>query len=385
MTKMNRRNFLTTTAATATAVSTLGLRGAFAADGDKPNILMIISDQLNAFTIGAAGCDIKTPNIDKLAKAGCRFETSYTTYPLCVPWRSSMASGHYPHEFGMQGNNGAGRSPKDRENFAKLTQGNTAFSLVRDAGYECYFTGKWHMTMAPENADFNGVTYNKSRNASRDQVCNKGEELIKEHSGDKPFFITVSFDTPHEICGWRRSHFAGEGNLDGMPPAENCPPLPDNYEREPDVPEPVRVAYEKNTKTEEWNKDDWRQHIWAYQHYTEVLDEYVGRLMKALEESGHDKDTLVVFIADHGDGNASHRWGGKVALWEESVRVPLIFWKPGLVKSDHVVKGLVATGLDMMPTLCDFAGGKMPEGYMGVSLKPQCLGGTESPHDHVVR
>ncbi len=373
---LTRRDFIKATAATTAAASV----PAFAGDTKQPNILMIISDQLNAFTIGAAGCKVKTPNIDRLAKEGTRFENAYSSYPLCVPWRSSMAAGMYPHQFKQFGNNGGGRSPRDRKRFAEATKGVTTFSLVRDAGYNCQFTGKWHMTMPEHEPEATGVNYEKSRNASREQVLQKAEELIKGHEDDKPFFITASFDTPHEICGWRRSHAKGE---DKSPPPAQCPPLPDNYKRAPDVPEPLLQNAGK-PKTDEWGPDDWRQHRWAYRKYTEAMDEYVGRLVQTLKDSGHDKDTLVVFVADHGDGDSSHRWSGKVALWEESVRVPLILRLPGVVKANHVSKALVSTGLDLMPTLCDFAGGAMPQGYGGKSLKRHCLGDDSDGHDYVV-
>jgi arylsulfatase A-like enzyme len=107
--------------------------------------------------------------------------------------------------------------------------------------------------------------------------------------------------------------------------------------------------------------------------------------MKTLDETEQADNTLVVFVADHGDGNASHRWNQKSALWEECVRVPLIFRQPGVVTAGRVDSGLVSTGLDLMPTLCDFAGAKMPPGYAGVSLKGNCLGETtQSPHNYLV-
>ncbi len=379
---MQRRNFLKGTSALAASalLKSPSLGAPFPTS--RPNILMIISDQLNAFTIGAAGCDVNTPNIDKLAAEGCRFENTYTTFPLCVPWRSSMAAGMYPHQFGQSGNNGGGRDPDDWARFAEATGGTTLFSLIGDAGYDCWFTGKWHMTMDPENPEFNGVEYRKSRNASRFRVMEKGVELIENHDGEKPFFLTVSFDTPHEICGWRRAHDDGGSDLTRDIPLDQLPPLPDNYEKAPDIPS----LLDKNIldETEGWGEEDWRKHIWAYRHYTEKLDEYVGSLMQALSDNGYSENTLVVFVADHGDGNSSHQWGGKVALWEESVRVPLIMWQPGVVKEGHVVQSLCSTGLDLMPTLCSFAGGVMPEGYAGRDHRDNCLGADEPLHDYVV-
>ncbi len=379
---MQRRSFLKGTGALAASACLRQPAFGSVAATAKPNILMVISDQLNAFTLGVSGCNVNTPNIDKLAAEGCRFENAYTTFPLCVPWRSSMAAGMHPHQFGQRGNNGGGRDPDDWARFADATDGTTLFSLVRDAGYDCRFTGKWHMTMDPENPDFNGVIYEKARNASRARVTEKGVELIRNHTGDKPFFFTVSYDTPHEICGWRRDHDDDGSDLTRDIATEQLPPLPANYPKAPDIP--GILDENRLEETVGWTEDDWRRHIWAYRHYTERMDEYLGSLVQALSDNGYYDNTLVVFVADHGDGNSSHQWGGKVALWEESVRVPLIMWRPGMVKSGHVIQSLCSTGLDLMPTLCSFAGGVMPDGYAGTDHRDNCLGADEPLHEYVV-
>jgi arylsulfatase A-like enzyme len=350
---------------------------------------MIISDQLNAFGIGAAGCEtVSTPNIDRLAREGCRFGQSYTTYPLCVPWRSSMASGLYPHQFGLHGNNGGGRSPRDRENFLKATDGKTLYTQVRDAGYNCQFRGKWHMTMDPHKPDLSGVEYVR-RGGSANNVKEVVELFEQQKSGDKPLFATLSIDTPHEICGWARKHAAGEHEDDkDLPPGSKCPALPENHPIPDDMPEALEATREGGRKiaypTFDYDDEDWRQYIWAYRRYTEKMDEIVGTMLDTLAKTGHDKDTLVIFVADHGDGCAAHHWNQKIALWEECTRVPLIFRQPGVVKAGRVDGHLVATGLDLMPTLCEITGGKMPEGRMGKSLWSRAKGADKPTHEFVV-
>jgi arylsulfatase A-like enzyme len=114
------------------------------------------------------------------------------------------------------------------------------------------------------------------------------------------------------------------------------------------------------------------------------MDRYLGMMFETLRETGQDKNTVVVFVADHGDGCAAHHWNQKIALWEECTRVPLMIWQPGAIEGGRVVNDPVSTGLDLLPTLCDFAGASLPREYQGSSLKPVCMGDTQRPHDFVV-
>ena len=121
---------------------------------------------------------------------------------------------------------------------------------------------------------------------------------------------------------------------------------------------------------EKWTERDWRLHRWAYARLTERVDGEIGKVLAALRESGLEKDTLVLFTSDHGDMDAAHRLEQKDELYEEAVRVPLIVsWKgvtqAGLVDRDH----LVSTGLDLIPTMCDFAGVPVPASLKGRSVK----------------
>lgn len=388
---LDRRDFLKGLGLAAGGLSFggLGLNRLMAANpgggaAGRPNILLVISDQLNAFTMGVSGCkEISTPTFDRMAAEGCRFEQAYTTYPLCVPWRSSMASGMYPHQFGLHGNNGGGRSPDDRKAFADASNGKTIFNLIRDAGYACHFSGKWHMTMDKKNSDFSGVHYH--HRGGRINQIREAQGIIQNQKGTDPWFVTLSLDTPHEICGWARNH-TKKGHPKAPSP-EKCPPLPPNFADPawmPEVLQELRARYDIAYPTEGWNEGDWRQYIEAYYRFTEDMDRYLGMMFETLRETGQDKNTVVVFVADHGDGCAAHHWNQKIALWEECTRVPLMIWQPGAIEGGRVVNDPVSTGLDLLPTLCDFAGASLPREYQGSSLKPVCMGDTQRPHDFVV-
>jgi choline-sulfatase len=120
-----------------------------------------------------------------------------------------------------------------------------------------------------------------------------------------------------------------------------------------------------------WTDRDWRLHRWAYARLTEQVDREIGVVLEALRESGRDKDTLVVLTSDHGYQDASHWLEHKEVLYEEAIRIPFIVSgkgvaKPGAADRQH----LVSNGLDLIPTLCDFAGIPKPASLRGYSVRP---------------
>jgi arylsulfatase A-like enzyme len=162
--------------------------------------------------------------------------------------------------------------------------------------------------------------------------------------------------------------------------AKVCPPLPENYAIPQGEPEDILAADRRSFRTHarnDWTDEQWRLHRWAYARLTEVVDGQIGGVLAALRETGLDKNTLVIFVSDHGDMDASHHLEHKSVLYDESSRVPfLVSWKgvtqPGLVDKEH----LVSTGLDLTPTLCDFAGIPIPESLKGRSVRALAEGRT---------
>jgi choline-sulfatase len=160
--------------------------------------------------------------------------------------------------------------------------------------------------------------------------------------------------------------------------ARLCRPLPANFEIPQGEPECVLRADARNFRTyarQNWSAQQWRLHRWAYARLTERVDGEIGRVLTALREAGLEENTLVVFSSDHGDMDSAHRLEHKAVLYEEAARVPLLLsWKgvikPGLVDREH----LVSTGLDLIPTLCDFAGIPSPRELKGQSIRPLAEG-----------
>ena len=159
-------------------------------------------------------------------------------------------------------------------------------------------------------------------------------------------------------------------------PDDQLPPLPQNYaipEGEPEIitaqmsPKAVTPAI---TMRREYDERAWRIKSYIYHRLTEKVDRNIGEILSGIKLAGMEEDTLVVFLSDHGDMDGSHRLASKGLMYEESVGVPMLFAgngiQPGIVDKDH----LVSTGLDLLPTLCDYAGIAKPPHMLGQSLRP---------------
>ena len=148
------------------------------------------------------------------------------------------------------------------------------------------------------------------------------------------------------------------------------------FESDPDEPEFVtnrrKLTHYGNEAnwTTDWDETDWRKYLHAYYKLTERVDKEAGRVLDALQEAGLAEDTLVVFTSDHGEGSAGHKWVVKLMLYEEPVTVPFVIRYPGVIEEGAVDVSHLVSGVDVLPTLCDFAGMKPPEKVTGNSLKP---------------
>ena len=191
------------------------------------------------------------------------------------------------------------------------------------------------------------------------------EFLRRAHT--RPFCLGVSLCNPHDICHWIvDAPERGSGDL---------PPLPENFEVDPREPEFIqqcrqRTYYgQEGTRTRDWDERQWRSYLAAYYRFTEDVDVQVGRILDTLQECGLEEETLVLFTSDHGEGMAAHRWVVKLMLYEEPTRVPFIVRWPGVVPAGAVDDERLVSGVDVLPTLCDYAGVEYPE-VTGISLKP---------------
>ena len=189
----------------------------------------------------------------------------------------------------------------------------------------------------------------------------------------KPFLLVVSLMNPHNICQWARGEELPDGPI-GKPPApDQCPPQKPNHghpQNETDIISLMRRSYHASPTfpVSGFDGDKWRQFIWAYYRMTEMVDGEIVKVLDALRQSGQEDNTLVVFLSDHGDCHGAHRWNQKTVFYDESARVPLIVSYKGVTKPGTSDR-LVQTGIDLIPTMCDYAGIDCPDDLPGISLK----------------
>lgn len=358
---MKRRAFLKTSSCALPVISVFGKTGNAA--NTRPNILIIMTDQQfgDGMSCVLGRQYLHTPNMDALAKNGVRFTRAYAPNPLCMPMRTSMMTGLYPHQSGVQTNSQKRLEPTGLE----------LGEIFKNAGYKTAYFGKWHVALEGQGGFDTFV--------GRDAIMNPeyaAAFLKKKH--DRPFFAVASFLGPHEICQWARKENIPGKELETMPPLDQRPPMRENSEppqNETDIMTHMRKSYQAHRlfPVGDYTEDDWRRHIWGYYRLIERVDGYIGEVMKALRESGQEENTVVVFLSDHGDCHGAHRWNQKTVFYDESARVPFIISQKGRTqKAESDV--LLNTGIDMIPTLCDFAGIKPPSHLPGKSLKAPALG-----------
>ncbi len=367
---MKRRDFLRTIGLAAAATLSGHLR---AAGTRRPNILFIMTDQQFADALSCTmGPEyIRTPNIDSIAAKGTLFTKAYCANPLCVPNRTSIFTGRYPHEHGKQINSTKAIDVKEFPNIGML---------LRRAGYSTGYFGKWHLPYPFKKATAQKSGYDETFDAKDYKIATPAIEFIKKNKS-KPFFVVFSLMNPHNICQYGRSQPLPDGDIGEVPAAKNCPPAPANLKKaknQSDALEAIwqarlRAKYKKTDKRmfaplELWGADDWRKYRWAYYRMVELADKEIGRILSTLRKTGLEENTVIIFTSDHGDGIGSHRWAQKNMFYDECSRIPFIISQRGTTKvgtSDF----LVNNGLDIMPTICDYAGAKVPGKCKGVSLR----------------
>jgi len=347
--------------------------------GERPDILLLLTDQHAAHMLGCAGnLGVATPHLDRLAATGTRFTRAYTTFPLCVPARSSLITGRHPHELGVHGNSpgtGAAVAQPGR-------RPDSLGHLLRAAGYTTCYAGKWHAREASASPE-DGFTVLRPF-GDRGLAEAGARWLTSRGARTRPFALVVSFDDPHTICEYARNQPMPYGPVTPVP-VRRSPPLPPNFGSHPYEPEALRHEQAVQAAmygTAAWGPDDWRRYRHTYARLVERADAAIGTVLDALDAAGLADTTLVAFTSDHGDGDAAHAWNQKTALFEEAVRVPLILRPPGGLPAARTSSALVSVGLDLLPTLCAAAGTEAPAGLPGIDLTAARQAG--SGHDHVV-
>ena len=368
-----------------------------AATGRAPNVLFIISDQLHH------AVPAKTPNIDRLAAEGVRFKHAVCATPFCSPTRASFMTGLYPHAHGITYNVG----DPDRGLDSRLL---STEQVLVDSGYTCRQFGKWHLgdrsripayKNQPEsdyrdNEDQprrnrndgtgrNGVPVLmtdalKRANAEYDhgganntligRIDLPPEKMVEsritseaiqelDRLAGKPFFLTVSLPAPHapwEIC---EPYY-------GMHPRSGIA-LPSNR----NAVEPADRSTAARRFGQLLGDEGMREWLGVYRGLVSMVDWNVGRLLEAMRQRKLDRDTLVIFTADHGDMQGGHGCYDKTtySMYEETTRVPFMMRWPGRMPAGREVR-TQAGSCDLQPTILDYLGMKPNRTAHGTSLRP---------------
>ncbi len=371
-------------------VSLLVLASGSFATAAPPNVLFIAIDDLNDW-VGCLGGhpQVKTPSIDALAARGTLFTNAHCQAPLCNPSRNSVLTGLRPSTTGIYGLAPGIRGVPALREHATLPQ------AFRNAGYSTYTCGKLYHTgsLGKEelSAEFErvgpthgipmppkklvetpssmravdwGVYPQRDEQQGDWRIASAAIEAIETAPADRPFFIACGFHLPHLPC------FATQKWFD-LYPADSLvmPPV-----REEDRADTPRFSWYLHWKLPEprlkflRENDQWQPLVRAYLASTSFVDSQVGRVLAALEESGHAENTIVVLWSDHGWHLGEKLITGKNTLWERSTRVPLIFAGPGIASGQECEQPVEL--LDIFPTLLELCGQPARVDLEGHSLLP---------------
>ena len=408
--------------------ASLMVTNAMAQTDKRPNILYIMSDDHAYQAISAYGSDVSrfapTPNIDRIAREGMRFDRSFVENSLSSPSRACLITGLYSHQNGQQ------------QLLEGIDSTRTFFSeLLQRVGYQTAMMGKWHLLCRPKGFDryhvlndqgtyFNpvfmsetsGGKYIREEGYATDLITDHAIDFLEHRDTSRPFCLMVHHKAPHRSWFPDVKHLGMYDNV-GFPLPET---LWDDYstrgsaahtqkmqiDRDMELAldlkvdslgRPVdrfnstiaeygrlnpeqRAAYEKyfGARYERFQHDSLTGKdlvVWKYQTYLRdylsvihSVDENVGRLLKYLDEHGLAENTIVVYASDQGFYMGEHGWFDKRFMYEESMRTPLVIRYPREIRAGSVSSEMVQN-IDYAPTFLEYAGVKQPKEMTGRSLR----------------
>lgn len=354
----------------------------------KTNVLLILADQLNySFLPQHSEDKPELKGFHALLSSGKKFYQSYSCYPLCCPARTSLFTGLRPETHGVL-NNHFPPEFNSLERHAVSEERSTLGQSFADAGYDCGYFGKEHASgygWVGAN-DTGSLTYNGggylAEGSVFDQIFTKDAVGFLQKDRTSPFYATVSYINPHDICKTLGPPISGKNIGDALFFCRNenekylrkqeRPPLPHNFD---DI-DLQGIHNPKDTMYEElplWSENDWQRYLAVYSLLIENLDWQIQILLQTLKDTGQDENTLICFTTDHGDMMGSHQLIAKTVFYEESVKTPFILSWPEHIKADTTEKDNFISTIDVMPTLLDLAGVPVPSDLDGISLKKICL------------
>ena len=359
--------------------------------GSKPpNILFMMADDHASHAISAYGSRInQTPNIDRIAKGGMRFDNCFCTNSICTPSRAAILTGQYSHKNGVYTLDDA-IDPKKTH----------VAHLLRDVGYSTAMIGKWHLQTEPQGFDHwnilpgQGAYYDpvfisphgrkKHTGYCTDLIADFSLDFLRTRDKTKPFFLMSHHKAPHRA--WQPSP-KYKTWLDNQNVPEPFSLYEDIGKRSQAAQRATNRVGDDMTETdlkvprpEQLKGDALRR--WAYQLYIKdylrcirSVDDNVGRMLDYLDSEGLADNTVVVYTSDQGFFLGDHGWFDKRFMYEESLRMPFLIRYPERIKPGFVNRD-IALNIDFAPTFLELAGLKTPEWMQGRSFTPLLSGRT---------
>ncbi|HWL54807.1 MAG TPA: sulfatase [Chthoniobacteraceae bacterium] len=347
-----------------------------------PNVIWFLVDQLRAQALGYRGDpNVSTPNIDNLARESRRFDAAVSGSPWCSPFRGALLTGLYPHR------NGVTRTPLPLDPSLP-----TIAAPFREAGYHTAWIGKWHLDgsnsrehyVPPERRGGFDYWMGYENNNNQNEVFVYGSE--DEHPRRLPGYETDSLTDL--FIGHLKSHVGAPAPGRAYQPFFAClsvqPPHdpfvgPTNPGYLHTRYSPASIRLRENVPPVAWVQEAARLDAAGYYAMIENLDDNLGRLRMALKAFDIDRETYIVFFADHGEMLGSHAQWGKVSPWEESIRIPFLIGKVGGPQNTQVgITDAVLNHVDIAPTSLGLCGIAPPPGMVGYDYSGYCLPGKKA-------
>ncbi|NOU95856.1 sulfatase-like hydrolase/transferase [Paenibacillus sp. LMG 31456] len=359
------------------------------------NILVITIDQLRWDALACAGNkEIETPNIDRLGKEGVRFTHAFTNAPACMPARSSLLTGRFPHAHGVRGGG------------VRLSEQEVTFpQLLSQRGYHTAHIGKLHVqnhtyrdhTAPHPSYGYRTLQVTDERGTYRDPYTQWVERNHPEYADAiriEPGMTRVRNQTDH-LSGngsfpakASHSHWVSEASIEFLQEFGSSPFMLWSSFFDPHSPfivpldlldryDPNALSLPRNCEITAENEAMIRQKKAAYYTLVSHVDDCIGKLLDYLDESGLSERTAVMLSSDHGEFLGD--WGrwGKGRSEDESIRIPMIVKAPNIKGGGRVVDDIVQL-FDLAPTICDLTGSMKPHSMQARSLLP-LLRGEEDP------
>jgi uncharacterized sulfatase len=353
--------------------------------------VIIMTDTQPKFMVGAYGNpSVETPNLDKLADEGIRFDRAYTSCPLCTPARASVFTGLHPQIAGAWCNNIApGR------HVAMMGE------IFRHHGYRAAYTGKWHLDGSsyfgdgepgggfepewwydgkryaeeigpemfaqyrangggdtPDEARANGFTENMLWGT---RVADRAIDFLQKVNAEENFVLACSFDEPHGPCACPAEDWEAFLSTDKIPPR---PTLNAPLEGKPEL----QKIFRSEIGDFNWEDPEHRKGVAKFAGCNRFIDRQIGRVVDTVSRL-HGEDTIIIYVTDHGCMFGAHGLREKgPMMYEEITHIPFIVKMPG--GSSSAVSNSLVSLVDIIPTILDYSGEEIPEVLNGVSLRP---------------